>query len=177
MVRYFILKSVNWRILTKFLRGYGGFFNAISQLCPKAEENYSTAHKMGDLKMGDVHLIPVETGEDEDGSKRALYIANLICQSRVGGRISAINMEKLALGMKKITIAAHAMKGTLKNLNFSKNFFKNEFPNFILIKLRFTYQELVHIYRPLIITLSSALSGLVLLIRRFLHTCKLVSYY
>lgn len=95
----------------KFHRGYGGFFNAISQLCPRAEENYSLAHKMGDLKMGDVHLIPVETGDNEDESKRPLYIANLICQSRVAGRISGINMEKLALGLKKIALAAHAMKG------------------------------------------------------------------
>eukprot|EP00029_Vermamoeba_vermiformis_P011169 TRINITY_DN6077_c1_g2_i1.p1 TRINITY_DN6077_c1_g2~~TRINITY_DN6077_c1_g2_i1.p1 ORF type:complete len:411 (+),score=118.19 TRINITY_DN6077_c1_g2_i1:138-1235(+) len=93
--------------------GYGGFFNAISQLCPRAEENYSMAHKMGDLKMGDVHLIPVEIEGNEDESKRTLYIANLICQSRVGGRISAINMEKLALGLKKIALAAHAMKASV----------------------------------------------------------------
>jgi hypothetical protein len=66
---------------------------------------------MGDLKMGDVHLIPVENNDGESSSKRLLYIANLICQSRVGGRISAINMEKLALGLKKIALAAHAMKG------------------------------------------------------------------
>jgi superfamily II DNA/RNA helicase len=93
--------------------GYGGFFNAISGLCPKAEETYGLAHKMGDLKMGDVHLVPVETGSDEDAEKRTLYVANLICQSRVGGRISAINMEKLALGLKKIALAAHAMKASV----------------------------------------------------------------
>lgn len=104
---------LKWRVDVKFHRGYGGFFNAISQLCPRAEENYSLAHKMGDLKMGDVHLIPVETedNENDESKQRPLYIANLICQSRVAGRISGINMEKLALGLKKIALAAHAMKG------------------------------------------------------------------
>jgi hypothetical protein len=78
---------------------------------------------MGDLKMGDVHLVPVETGSDEDAEKRTLYVANLICQSRVGGRISAINMEKLALGLKKIALAAHAMKG--KKITKKGNSFSN----------------------------------------------------
>src|SRR5690349_5326455 len=105
-------KILRRQLTVKFHRGYGGFFNAISQLCPRAEESYSMAHKMGDLKMGDVHLIPVESGGNEgDAEKRTFYVANLICQSRVGGRISAINMEKLALGLKKIALAAHTMKG------------------------------------------------------------------
>jgi len=39
--------------------GSGGFFNSIRSLNPKIEENYSQAHKMGDLHLGDVHLVLV----------------------------------------------------------------------------------------------------------------------
>lgn len=148
-----------------FHRGYGGFFNAISSLCPKAEETYSMAHKMGDLKMGDAHLVPVETGSDENAETRTFYVANLICQSRVGGRISAINMEKLALGLKKIALAANAMKG--KDISKLGKTGSDQ-PK----QLLFTCRGSVHTYQLRIIIPSSAWFELASLIRKFRPLCK-----
>lgn len=44
--------------------GSGGFFNAVRALSADVEKNYEQAHKMKDLHLGDVHLIPVGSRDD-----------------------------------------------------------------------------------------------------------------
>jgi hypothetical protein len=48
--------------------GHGGFFKAISSLSKLPEENYALAHKMGDLKLGDVHLIRITPEQTESST-------------------------------------------------------------------------------------------------------------
>jgi O-acetyl-ADP-ribose deacetylase (regulator of RNase III) len=50
--------------------GRGGFFNAISALSVLPEQNYAMAHKMGDLKLGDVHLVPIVSQASSEHEQR-----------------------------------------------------------------------------------------------------------
>lgn len=40
--------------------GRGGFFWAIAKISPAPQKNYETAAEMGDLHLGDAHLVQID---------------------------------------------------------------------------------------------------------------------
>eukprot|EP00762_Andalucia_godoyi_P003866 ANDGO_08594.mRNA.1 putative helicase CHR10 len=55
--------------------GKGGVFDALGSRFPAVPQYYETAYKCRDIKLGDVHLIPMEVS----GSLQKFYVALYIC--------------------------------------------------------------------------------------------------
>lgn len=91
--------------------GHGGMFDALARLSGKVPEAYERASEFGDLHMGDLHLIRVDNGHDEqfmDG-KMPQWVALAVVQSYNPRRKtprSGISISDLELCLSKASSAA-----------------------------------------------------------------------
>lgn len=89
-----------------------GFFRSVSSLSQIPQKYYDKAHSMGDLHLGDVHLVPLtELAPDVVGT---MYVALAICQSRKGKHGSHnFNMLQLSTCLAKIAQQAKNLEASV----------------------------------------------------------------
>eukprot|EP00026_Physarum_polycephalum_P001249 Phypoly_transcript_01250.p1 GENE.Phypoly_transcript_01250~~Phypoly_transcript_01250.p1 ORF type:complete len:1141 (+),score=298.60 Phypoly_transcript_01250:98-3520(+) len=85
--------------------GRGGFFWAIAKLSPAPQANYELASEMGDIHLGDAHLVQIDD---------STYVANIIVQSRdKKGNISGLIASHLELALRKVAQAAKTLHASV----------------------------------------------------------------
>ncbi|GMT28226.1 hypothetical protein PFISCL1PPCAC_19523 [Pristionchus fissidentatus] len=84
--------------------GSGGVFSALDGLSPSIREAYEYAGDMGDLTMGDAHLITVKRGKgkEEEGEEeeRSVEVVLIVAQKKT--KRNELNLSALSKGLRRV---------------------------------------------------------------------------
>ncbi|KAL8602933.1 hypothetical protein ACOMHN_057243 [Nucella lapillus] len=97
--------------------GRGGLFSAISSRSKQPQKQYELAGKVNDLSLGDCHLIPMRTSDDQDDEDTVDtkdLLGLIIAQSRDRrNRLSGIKLPALGEGLQKVYHRARQLKASV----------------------------------------------------------------
>ncbi|CAN0329422.1 unnamed protein product [Lampetra fluviatilis] len=89
--------------------GHGGLFSALDKRSTQPKRCYARAGKMGDLALGDAHLIPVDDRVSRAGGVDTLAL--VVAQSRDPNNVlSGISLAALETGLRRVRRAARRLR-------------------------------------------------------------------